>query len=323
MNTNINDSFAIYKTAMATRGKADNTVSQYFCGLKKFAQANALETVSDIKPLAVTKYREQLLADQLGATSINLYLAGLRSYFSFLYEHEYLDKDYSKLQDCQNYSAKKTRAIRGANQNDDPDDAPGQSIGKEERAMLVKAALENKNKIKGLNSTLGERNALMVRINFVCGMRVSDLVKLKVKDFKFDAEKQDWVLAYDAKKTGRRVSFFVCSESIMSDLEAYIKHNGFAETDHLFPSGKGGPMNTLQFWTIFKGIQETAGLSGFAPHDIRRTMATELYRSGKVLLKEISNRLGHADTSMTEKYLRINADTTDIANTRKSLAIFK
>ncbi len=312
------DSLTMYKIEMKVQGIADSTIKNYTFLIRRFIEFNKIENVENLEPQHITVFKNSLLDSNVGGVSINCYMASLRSYFKFLHEQRYLSEDMSLLKTCKNFKDSKAQKIRGKNQTEDSDEQTGRAITKTERKLLIKTALRNTRPIEDSENTIGQRNALMIRTDIICGMRISDLVTLKVKNFKYDKENEEWKLEYTAQKTDRKVSFYVCNDSLMNDLQAYIYSNNLSADDYIFLAKHGSCMTSQVFWETFKNICKEAEILDIAPHDMRRTCATMLYQQG-VPLKVISNRLGHANTAITEAYLRIDENIDDIKTVKKAL----
>lgn len=316
----IQNSIKLYKSTMTEEGATSNTLKMYLNTITKYIKFSNLQTVADISPSNIILYRQHIRERGVGGSSINSYLAALRSFFKFLHEHEYLDRDYSTKNFCRGLKSAKANKIRGVRQSESIHEETGRKLSKKERADMIEVALFDKtNSSNGLVSTDGERNALMLRIGFACGLRISDLVKLQVRDFSYDDEDEimEWRLTYIAKKTGREVSFYVCEDALMKDLQEYVHKNKLSPDNYLFPTGRSKKMSERAGQDMYAKIANKCGINT-STHDMRRTCATHLYECG-VSIYDISQQLGHASLEMTQKYLRIKPSRENLNAKRKAM----
>ena len=307
-----------YSNSLKGRYKSDNTLRNYVSTVRRFITQGGYSSLDEITPDSITAFCLKANEDGAGGTSNNAYLAALRSFFQYASRNKHISEDYSQWDECKNITKTIAVSHRGKRQFNDAEEPDGKAIPKAERTMILRVALENTRRCSKLTSTEGERNALMIEVGWVCGFRVSDLLTLKVENFDFSTEKVDKMM----KKTKKRVRFSIGSDSLIDKLKQYISNNNLSSGDYLFPTNRSDCMAATSFWQTFNGILETAGLpagkenDGYAPHDLRRTCATELYNKG-MPLKEISLRLGHSSVVMTENYLRLDDTVENVERTKK------
>ena len=179
---------------------------------------------------------------------------------------------------------------------------------------IVSLARKNTRVPRGMVTTAGERDSLMIRLGLVVGCRISDLVAMKPKMFERvtvddGSGVTDWKLTFEMKKAGRKLEMYVCNDVLMDDLNKYIKKNGLGTHDLLFPLHMGGgdvqaDISERRFYGIFKKLVEGIGSPDLAPHDMRRTMATVMYQKTRDIYA-VSRRMGHAGIAQTQHYLRL------------------
>lgn len=137
------------------------------------------------------------------------------------------------------------------------------------------------------------------------GLRISDLLPLKVEDVKGKSH-----ITIVESKTDKKKKF-----SINRSLEAYIDEytTGMDEEDYLFPSQKTGkPMTRVQAYRILNQAAEKIGLEEIGTHTLRKTFGYHFYQKTKdvALLQELFN---HSAPSITLRYIGINQDVMDRA----------
>jgi len=287
------------------------TIKSYIGAAHRFHRFIGVLPIEQVRPSHITEFRLTSQDRGIGGTSISQYLIGLRSYFKWLHREGIISEDYSLWPEC-HLKQKKAVTLRSARQAEHHKIPTGKSIPIEHRRLIIKTSLSNTRKVDGLNSNAGERNALMIEIGWICGLRVSDIITLKPRNFDFRLGRIEKRIT----KTNEILSLPVCSDLLLDKVKKYIEVNNILDDSFLFPSSQNDHMKSSTFTAMFEGVLTKAGLptgqlNGYTPHDLRRTCATELFNND-VPLKTISLRLGHASVAMTENYLRLSERTEDV-----------
>lgn len=156
----------------------------------------------------------------------------------------------------------------------------------------------------------------LFRILYGCGLRISEALRLKLKDIDLD---QGTLYIRNTKFGKERKVPMV--DSLTTRCRLYIKNNfplGSSDT-FLFPSPFGGPYKDSTIYKLFRDIIWKAGIShsGKGPriHDIRHSFAVHCLKKWVLneeditnLLPYLSAYLGHVDLRGTQRYLRLTAD---------------
>ena len=155
-------------------------------------------------------------------------------------------------------------------------------------------------------SPTGLRDRAMLELMYACGLRVSELVTMRL-----DSARLDIGAARVLGKGGRER--IVPFNPAAADLcERYLKGArpllaGVAPDDALFLSVRGRAMTRQMFWTLVKKHAKTAGLkSTVSPHVLRHAFATHLLNHGADL-RSVQLMLGHASVSTTQIYTHVAA----------------
>jgi integrase/recombinase XerD len=151
------------------------------------------------------------------------------------------------------------------------------------------------------------RNAAMMEIMYGSGLRVSELVSLKLQDINLDAN----VVRVMGKGSKERMVPFGSHAGNIT--QKWIKQgrpvllNGIS-TPYLFFARGGNPMTRQGFWKILKKYGILAKLSkNITPHTLRHSFATHLLEGGADL-RSVQTLLGHSDISTTQIYTHISRD---------------
>ncbi|MCG8637371.1 MAG: site-specific tyrosine recombinase XerD [Desulfobacterales bacterium] len=151
------------------------------------------------------------------------------------------------------------------------------------------------------------RNIAMIEIMYGAGLRVSELIQLKIQDINLDA---GLVRVTGKGSKERIVPFGSKAQKILRQWmdtirPQLLKH---VRSDYLFVARAGNPMTRQAFWKIIKKYAALAGLSRqVTPHTLRHSFATHLLEGGADL-RSVQTMLGHSDISTTQIYTHISKE---------------
>lgn len=158
------------------------------------------------------------------------------------------------------------------------------------------------------NSHKGNRNVIMLYVMYVTGMRVSELIQLRISHIQFDKG----VVQVDGK--GGKQRMIPLPLSILDMIKTYIKkdHALFAQkhgnTEYLFPIVYGKTIKHISrqaFWTLLKGIWKRANIKRpISPHKLRHSFATHMLKKG-ANLRSLQLLLGHENVSTVQVYTHV------------------
>tara|TARA_R110002072_G_C7968410_1_gene534534 strand:- start:5749 stop:6639 length:891 start_codon:yes stop_codon:yes gene_type:complete len=156
-----------------------------------------------------------------------------------------------------------------------------------------------------IDSAIGFRDRTMLEVLYACGLRVSELVGLRVTDMNL----RQGVVRVMGK--GSKERLVPLGEEAIGWLQRYLlearpellKKN--LVEDAVFPSSQGKPMTRQTFWYRIKTHAETAGIRRkISPHTLRHAFATHLINHGADL-RVVQLLLGHSDLSTTQIYTHV------------------
>ena len=151
----------------------------------------------------------------------------------------------------------------------------------------------------------GARDAAMLETLYATGLRVSELVKLRLRDVNFDA---GYLMAYGK---GRKERLVPVGESALAAMRSYVEgarnvFSGPRALDALFLTHHGGPMTRQGFWKLLGRYAVVAAIrKRISPHKLRHSFATHLVERGADL-RAVQAMLGHADIGTTEIYTHLS-----------------
>jgi integrase/recombinase XerD len=158
---------------------------------------------------------------------------------------------------------------------------------------------------RSLDGALFSRNAAMVELLYSSGLRVSELVTLRVEDLNFGGG----FLRVVGKGSKERV--VPVSRRALEKVKRYIKEFRPAllkkrYSEYLFLTGRGAPMTRQRFWQAIKAFGKQIGIE-LSPHTMRHSFATHLLEGGADL-RSLQKMLGHSDISTTQIYTKVTME---------------
>lgn len=266
------------------RGLSDNTIVNYSHDIEKLIRY--LEG-NDIKhsPLSIDETTVQQfiyeVAKILNARSQTRIISGLKSFFNYL-----VFEDYRKDNPMELIEAPK--------------------IGRKLPETLAIEDIEKLIKAIDLSKDEGHRNKAIIETLYGCGLRVSELVGLKLSDLFFD----EGFIRVTGK--GDKQRFVPISSFTQKHIELYIKgqrnHVKYIPEfgDTVFLNRRGKQLTRVMIFTIIKRLTEKSGLKKkISPHTFRHSFATHLLENGADL-RAIQLMLGHESITTTEIYMHVD-----------------
>lgn len=163
----------------------------------------------------------------------------------------------------------------------------------------------------------GTRDYLLFYMGINTGLRVSDIIKLKVKDILNHDRTMKTHIDIIEEKTEKKKRFKI-NNGLVEELRQYTLNMDFEE--YIFQSRKGDnkPITRIQAYRILNTAGQKIGLEEIGTHTLRKTFGYHFYQQTKdvALLQELFN---HASPSITLKYIGINQDKIDQAYDNFSL----
>lgn len=167
--------------------------------------------------------------------------------------------------------------------------------------MRVYPIFEDKMQKAILNylSNKNERNYIIYLVGTHTGLRVSDIVKLKVDNFKSN------ILTVIEKKTNK-VKSIAISNKLKISINEYIKNNNLTKEDYLFSSRQSKHISTRRVQQIIKIVANILNIKdNINSHSMRKTFAYNLYIKSNYNIALVMQALNHSNEAITLKYLCI------------------
>lgn len=263
------------------KGLAKNSLSSYATDLRKFGlylAENKIE-IDAADRLHIVRYFQKLRGAGISARSLARALAAIRGMFRFLVAERHLTKD--PTENLENPKIWTTLP---------------KSIQPDEVEALLRAP--DTSTIDGL------RDRAMLELLYATGLRVSELIRVRIDDVVMDAG----FLRTMGKGSKERIVPFgdAARDAILSYIEkGRSDHDRFGDP-HLFLSRRGRPMSRQSFWMKIVKYARQAGIRAhISPHVLRHSFATHLLENGADL-RSVQLMLGHSDISTTQIYTHVS-----------------
>ncbi|KGP93200.1 recombinase XerD [Pontibacillus chungwhensis BH030062] len=185
---------------------------------------------------------------------------------------------------------------------------------KKERKLPKILSMKEVDALLAMNAkdALSIRNKAMLEMLYATGLRVTELVSLKVSDLHLT---MGFVRCLGKGSKERIIPLGNMAKNsveiyLSSSRSELVKHN---QTDELFVNHHGRPLSRQGFWKILKAVAGEVGIEKeITPHTLRHSFATHLLENGADL-RAVQEMLGHADISTTQIYTHVSkARLTDI-----------
>ncbi len=266
------------------RGLSDNSVANYLFDVQKLADyliTNSIEVLPTDINEEVIQHFIYSIAPQLNPRSRARIISGLKSFFNYL-----VFEDYRKDSPMELIEVPKT--------------------GRKLPDTLSTAEIDSLISAIDLSKDEGERNRAMLETLYSCGLRVSELVNLKLSDLFFEegfikitgkGNKQRFVPI--GAHTQKYINIY--RNSIRSTVSIQKGHE-----DTLFLNRRGRGLTRAMIFTIIKDLANKINLNKtISPHTFRHSFATHLLENGADL-RSIQLMLGHESITTTEIYMHLD-----------------
>jgi len=154
---------------------------------------------------------------------------------------------------------------------------------------------------------LGVRDLAMLEVLYATGIRVSELISLRLEDLNLE------VGYLNCMGKGSKERIVPLGKKAIERLQQYLRDvrpglTRRGESPFLFTNRNGAKMSRQGFWKILKGYGGAAGIQrNLSPHVLRHSFATHLLEHGADL-RSVQMMLGHADISTTQIYTHVNRE---------------
>lgn len=181
-------------------------------------------------------------------------------------------------------------------------------LGRKLPDVLTVAEVEKIIDSVDLSQNEGQRNKAILETLYGCGLRVSELINLKISDLHF---KEDIILVTGK---GNKQRLIPVGEHTKKQITIYLTHSrptlsiNKQDSDIVFLNRRGAKLSRQMIFYIVKKQLEIAGIrKNISPHSFRHSFATHLVQNGADL-RAVQELLGHVSIITTEIYTHLNRE---------------
>ncbi len=274
------DDYIVFLTV--EKGASQNTIEAYSNDVRKLTQYLSDEKINnwrEVDSYMIRGYLAFMQAEQITNTTRARNVAALKSFFRFLYVEKYTENNLGELLDV----PRKEKVLP-------------KYLTMEEVERLLEAP--------DITTPNGCRDKAMLELLYASGLRVSELITLRLNDISFEMA---YVRCFGK---GSKERIIPLGSYALDALAHYIevcrpKVANNWQTDTLFLNKNGKGLTRQGFWKLIKKYgREAAITADITPHVLRHSFATHLL-SGGADLRAIQEMLGHADIATTQIYTHL------------------
>lgn len=260
------------------KGLAKNSLEAYDRDLRKleaWAVKNGLELLT-LTRLELREWLIDLSRARISENSKRRLISAIRGFYKFLMTDGHLDK------------------------------SPAEDLDTPQKGFYLPRFL-NQHEVEQLlsmpdvSTEIGLRDRAILELMYACGLRVSEVVNLLLKDI--DLEGGILTTTGKGNKT-RRVPVGSSAVEWAKTYLALRRNNENVEAENLFVTPAGRPLNRQLIHSFVKEYAEQCGFEDVSPHTLRHSFATHLVQN-RADIRSVQQMLGHADISTTQIYTHI------------------
>ena len=261
---------------LVDKGLSKNTVKAYEADILSFFQWLDNEDLKykNLQEDHINQYISFLFQRKMRSSSVNRKISSIKSFYIFLVKRNFVKN--SPLNDL--VTPKQEKYL--------PESMSEAEVDKLLNSPDVSNKIENRDKA-------------MIEMLYATGMRISELVNLKITDVDM---KRCVVKVFGKGSKERLVPF---GETALDSLRSYLNEREQSSSKEIFLSNRGKKMTRVAFWQRVKVYLIRENLkNSISPHTLRHAFATHLLNRGADL-RSVQLLLGHSDLSTTQIYTHI------------------
>lgn len=255
-----------------------NTVQSYkrdLVKMQRFLESNGVRSVQDVNTTLLRSYVIYMESEKMSSATVSRSIASIRSFFIFLQERGEV-------------SGNPTEGLKPPKVEKK---APETLTIEEVNLLLDQPSGDTPKEI---------RDKAMLELLYATGLRVSELISLKVSDLNLSLS---YIECHDRNKS-RIIPIENAAKRALTRYITEIRPAMCNDSEYLFTNVKGEMMSRQGFWKVLKSYAKKAGINkDITPHMIRHSFATHMVSNGADLAS-LQEMLGHSDISTTQIYLK-------------------
>lgn len=266
---------------------SNNTLDAYIRDLKKLAEY-AQEFLGDLSPENITydhllDFMQYQSKQGISERTQARWVSSTKAFYKYLFEEELIQENPTSLLE-------------------------GPKLGLYLPDTLSFDDVEKLVSVIDQSTDIGQRNFCIIEVLYGCGLRVSELIDLKLSDINFNES----YIRVEGK--GKKVRFVPLAPYTQKILQNYIQHTRShmrvapKSTDVAFLNSRGTTLSRVMVFIMIKEMAAKAGIyRSISPHTFRHSFATHLLQNGADL-RFIQELLGHSSITTTQVYTHLDTE---------------
>lgn len=249
--------------------------------LKEYLGQQGISKVADVSETSLNSYVLFLEKEGRAASTVSRYIASFKGFFEYCLRRGVIVKDPAERLKPPKVEKKFPQIL---------------TISETQKLMAG----------PDMHSDKGIRDKAMMELLYATGIRVSELISLKMEDVNLAME---YVICHEKSKD-RIISF---GSAAKNALELYLQKTrarmlNDSSSEYLFVNCSGKPMSRQGFWKLIKYYAEKVGIEKeITPHTFRHSFAAHLLENGADI-HSVQKMLGHVDISNMQMYVKIQTE---------------
>ena len=264
------------------KGVSEETIKSYDYDLKKFFASLKREDTDEVLPSDILDFVRLENRQFLASSTVSRRLSTCKNFYQFLENEGYLSEDMVEV--------------------------PSPKASKPLPNVLSMEEMEDLLNAPDISKDEGLRDKAMMELMYSSGLRVSELLSLKVSQISLEK------MTIRVIGKGNKERIVPVGEYALEYVEKYIntarKKNPGRKSNILFLNRYGNPLSRQYFFLQIKKYGEIAGITKeLSPHTIRHCFATHLLENNADL-RTIQEMLGHSSIATTQIYTNVSSERT-------------
>lgn len=267
------------------RSLADNTIQSYLRDIKKLADyCNKFKIdEKNVKVKDIRNFINHINNDQISARSQARIISGIKAFYKYLILEDYIKDDPTLLIENPKIGLKLPEVL---------------SVNEIE---IIISSID-------LSKKHGQRNKAIIETLYSCGLRVTELINLKISNINF---KEEYIKVIGK---GNKERLTPIGSNALKYIQIYVNEVRIHQKinkgheDIVFLNNRGSKLSRVMIFTLIKNTLEKCGIKKkVSPHTFRHSFATHLIEGGADL-RAVQEMLGHESITTTEIYTHLDKD---------------
>ena len=246
--------------------------------LKEYLEKQGIIKVQDVNETSLNSYVLYLEKEGKAASTVSRYIASFKGFFEYCLRQGVISSD----------PAERLKPPKV-----------------EKKFPQILTIMETQKLMEGPDTQCdkGIRDRAMLELLYATGIRVSELISLKISDMNLGME---YLICHEKSKD-RVIPFGSAAKEALIVYLDKTRNNmiGENESEYLFVNCSGKPMSRQGFWKLIKYYADKAGIQKeITPHTFRHSFAAHLLENGADV-QSVQKMMGHADVSTTQMYVEM------------------